>query len=87
MEIRDILNKIIWDEKETAHENTITYRHNGVPKDQKSFTCEQILFIYSNALVYVSPSEGTVTVPLHRILTIKHNRKSLYKKKKLKHKA
>jgi len=71
--LRQILNKLVWDEREAISDYEVTFIHRGVPGDQKTIPCRIITQIGSSWFTYQSEEESAI-IPFHRILEIKNVR-------------
>lgn len=71
--LRQILNKLVWDERETIADYEIKFIHRGIPGDSKIIPCRIITQIGSSWFTYESVEENAI-IPFHRILEIKNVR-------------
>ena len=85
--IRDLLNKIRWDESNILSPSKIeiTYIHRGAPRDEKTVLFSDVKDVLSAFFTIESelfPDEKT-NIPFHRILKIRNIKTSeiLYQKK------
>lgn len=75
MNPRDILNKIKWDSNYDFNLIQIWYLHRGSLNNTKIITGKDILEIQKTFIKTVS-----AMIPMHRILKIKYNEKTLFKR-------
>jgi len=70
--LRNILNKILWNEKENQTDYLVTYVHRGAPGDSKQVPFTHIKKIGKS---WFSPLENEeVLIPFHRIVTVQNVR-------------
>lgn len=69
--LRNILNKIFWDEREDPRDYEITYAHRGAEGDERKISAEEVKDVGASWIKL--RSEGTL-IPFHRISTIKNVR-------------
>ncbi len=71
--LKNILNKLRWDEKENPNDYLITYRHRGAPGDVKQIKASMIRSLGKS---YFTLSERAgdeeSVIPFHRILEIRN---------------
>jgi uncharacterized protein (UPF0248 family) len=67
--LRDILNKILWDERERQEEYEVLYIHRGAKKDRQCINCSKITRVTSSYFTFQNDLE--VVIPLHRVLEVK----------------
>ena len=72
MKIRDILNKIKWDEKENPEQYIITFIHRGIPGNKRTIKCDWIDQIDKSSFTYTGPEGIKTLIPFHRILEIRN---------------
>ena len=70
--LKNILNKLRWDEREQPDNYTITYRHRGAPDDVIKISASRIRRLGKSYFTIESDGEGEETlIPFHRILEIR----------------
>ncbi len=71
--LRNLLNRLRWDENENPENYEITYRHRGAPADIKRVRASRIQKLGKS---YFTLTEGSGTeeslIPFHRILEIRN---------------
>ena len=70
MQIREILNKIVWDPKLLIKKGQffIQYTHRGVPGDKLIISCDLLTTIFSDSFEFLKETENEpVRIPFHRI--------------------
>ena len=70
MNIRDILNKLVWDPHYSPRKKQffIQYTHRGVFNNTIRISCNQILRIHSDSFEYRNTiADEEVRIPYHRI--------------------
>jgi uncharacterized protein (UPF0248 family) len=77
MYLRDLLNKIKWDEKEPKEKYFLTYKDNLAEKGFVKIPFSQILEIQSKGISVV----GVDFIPFHRILKIEKEYQIIWEKK------
>ena len=72
--VRNILNRLRWDSKESADNYVITYRHRGAPGDVKRLKASRISRLGKSYFTVSEESahDTEVTIPFHRILEIRN---------------
>jgi len=85
LRIRDLLNKILWAEKERKSEYEITFLHRGAYMDQKKVPFNCVIHVGVGWFSYADPAEGEVQIPFHRIMEIRNvkNSRIVWKKRKM----
>jgi uncharacterized protein (UPF0248 family) len=70
--LKNILNRLRWDENEKPEDYIITYRHRGAPEDVKRIRASSIKNLGKSyfTIQEADASEETV-IPFHRILEIR----------------
>ena len=73
--LKNILNRLRWDEKENPDDYVITYRHRGAPGDAKQVNASEIRTLGKSyfTIQEESASEESL-IPFHRILEIRNMR-------------
>ena len=75
--IREILNKIRWNDVDNFQDYKILYIHRGAPNDQKEVNYSLIIDITASFFVYQDDLLDEPTyIPFHRILEIKNVKKN-----------
>jgi len=69
--LRNIFNKIFWDEREDPRDYEITYAHRGAEGDKRTISAKDVKDVRASWIIL--RSEGRL-IPFHRILTIKNIR-------------
>ena len=77
--IRDILNKLVWDNRENPEDCIITYIHRGAPEDKMSVSLKGVINICKGHFEYHKNGE-LVYIPYHRIITIFNKDKKIWGK-------
>lgn len=72
MRIRDLLNKILWAEKERKSEYEITFLHRGAYMDRKKVKLDCIIQVGAGWFSYTDPTGEEVQIPFHRIMEIRN---------------
>jgi hypothetical protein len=72
LRIRDLLNKILWAEKERKSEYEITFLHRGAYMDRKKVPFNSVIQVGAGWFSYADPTEGEVQIPFHRIMEIRN---------------
>ncbi|MGD0689032.1 MAG: RNA repair domain-containing protein [Candidatus Bathyarchaeia archaeon] len=73
--LRNILNRLRWDEKENPEDYVITYRHRGAPGDTKQVNASNIRTLGKSYFTIQEDSAGEESlIPFHRILEIRNMR-------------
>jgi len=67
--LRDVLNKILWDEREKQEDYEVLYIHRGAQKDRRCVNCSKIVRVASSYFTFQNNPE--VVIPLHRVLEVK----------------
>ena len=75
MNLRDVLNKIKWDDNYDFNFIQIWYVHRGVPNNTKIITGRDVLEIQKTFIKTVS-----AMIPMHRIFKIKYNEIILFER-------
>jgi uncharacterized protein (UPF0248 family) len=71
--LKNILNKLRWDNKENPGNYVIIYRHRGAPEDVKKILASQMKSLGKSYFTIQSEIEGEETViPFHRIIEIRN---------------
>jgi len=74
LNVRNILNKLLWNPKENIANYEIAFIHRGAPMDIKNIPCNLILKVKISWFTYKSAKEGEVIIPFHRVLKIRNVR-------------
>jgi uncharacterized protein (UPF0248 family) len=77
--LRDILNRILWDQRLDPRKYTLSYIHRGVEGDKITIPVNIISNINRWGFTYLENS-----IPYHRILTIKCGDQIIYEKRVVK---
>jgi len=77
MKIREILNKVKWDERMDFDELEVVYLHRGAPDDLKRISGREIVHIGTSFL-----SLKEAEIPHHRIVKILYEGEVLFERKK-----
>lgn len=72
MTIREVLNRIFWDKRESPEDYEVTFIHRGAYMDRKTVPCGSIDRVRSSWFTYESEEEGEVLIPFHRVLEIRN---------------
>jgi len=67
--LRDILNRIKWDDSFPLEEFQVTYTHRGVIGDQLTVSFADISVIRSSWII-ISKNNDDTPIPFHRILSV-----------------
>ncbi|MEM3552235.1 MAG: RNA repair domain-containing protein, partial [Candidatus Bathyarchaeia archaeon] len=67
--LRNILNKLVWSEKEKLEDYEITYIHRGVPGNSKSLKASSIIKIGKSWFIFKDNEEEKV-IPFHRVILV-----------------
>jgi len=71
--LKNILNRLRWDEKEKPEDYLISYRHRGAPGDEKEVRASMIRRLGKSYFTLQESSEIEESViPFHRILKIQN---------------
>lgn len=71
--LRNLLNRLRWDENENPEDYEITYRHRGAPGDVKRINASKIRTLGKSYFTIQEGSEGEESViPFHRILEVRN---------------
>mgnify|MGYP000144322031 CR=1 FL=1 len=77
--IRDFLNKLMWDPREKPEEYTITYVSRGSPGDRASVNCSEIIKVYHRGFEFKSKNGRVTYIPFHRIVEIRRRGEIVFK--------
>lgn len=77
MKVREILNKIKWDERMDFDQLEVVYLHRGAPDDLKRISGREIVNIGTSFL-----SLKGAEIPHHRIVKILYKGEVLFERKK-----
>ena len=69
--LRDILNRIKWDDSYPSEEFQVTYIHRGVIGDQQTVLFTDIIEIRSSWII-ISNNNDDTQIPFHRIERVKN---------------
>jgi len=73
--LKNILNRLRWDERENPEDYVITYRHRGAPGDAKQINASKIRTLgKSYFTIQEEPASEESLIPFHRILEIRNTR-------------
>lgn len=80
--LRQILNKLVWDEREAIADYEVTFIHRGEYGDRKTIQCGIITQMGPSWFTYKTEGE-TAIIPFHRILEIRNvkNGQVIWRKK------
>ena len=77
MKVREILNKVKWDERMDFDLLEVVYLHRGAPNDLKRISGREIVHIGTSFL-----SLNEAEIPYHRIVKILYEGEVLFERKK-----
>jgi len=77
MKVREILNKVKWDERMDFDQLEVVYLHRGAPDDLKRISGREIVHIGTSFL-----SLKEAEIPHHRIVKILYEGEVLFERKK-----
>jgi uncharacterized protein (UPF0248 family) len=69
--LKNILNRLKWDDRENPEDYLITYRHRGAPNDEKQVKASAIRSLGKSYFTLRSEDEES-TIPFHRILEVRN---------------
>ena len=81
MKVREILNKVKWDERMDFDQLEVVYLHRGAPDDLKRIYGREIVNIGKSFLSLSLKGEGA-EIPHHRIIKILYEGEVLFERKK-----
>ncbi len=71
--LKNILNRLRWDQKENPNNYLITYVHRGAPGDVKAVRASMIRALgKSYFTLQENPNDEETIIPFHRILKIQN---------------
>jgi len=70
--VRDVLNKLLWDPRESIADHELTYIHRGAPGDMRTIPCNLIEEVKISWFTYRSQEEVETFIPFHRVLEIRN---------------
>ncbi len=71
--LKNLLNRLRWDESENPNDYEITYRHRGAPGNVKKITAPKIRRLGKSYFTLQEGSESEESViPFHRILEVRN---------------
>jgi len=71
--LKNVLNKLRWDQRELADEYLITYRHRGAPNDIRQVRASNIRKLGNSFFTLADESDSEETIiPFHRVLEIRN---------------
>jgi uncharacterized protein (UPF0248 family) len=71
--LKNVLNKLRWDQRERADEYLITYRHRGAPNDTRQVRASRIRKLGNSFFTLAGESDSEETIiPFHRVLEIRN---------------
>jgi len=71
--LKNVLNKLRWDQRERADEYLITYRHRGAPNDERQVRASNIRKLGNSFFTLAGESDSEETIiPFHRVLEIRN---------------
>ena len=79
MKVREILNKVKWDERMDFDQLEVVYLHRGAPDDLKRISGREIVHIGTS---FLSLKEEGAEIPHHRIIKILYEGEVLFERKK-----
>jgi len=71
--LRNILNKILWDNKANSKDYLVTYVHRGAPSDSKKIPFTSIRKI-GKSWFSLLEVDDEIQIPFHRIITVQNIR-------------
>ena len=75
--LKNILNKLRWDRRESGEEYLITYRHRGAPRNVRQVRASEIRKLGNSFFTLSDPSDAEETIiPFHRIIEVRRVRDS-----------
>jgi len=81
MKVREILNKVKWDERMDFDQLEVVYLHRCAPDDLKRISGREIVHIGTSFLSLSLKAEGA-EIPHHRIVKILYEGEVLFERKK-----
>ena len=76
--LKNVLNKLRWDERERAENYLITYRHRGAPHDVKRVKASNIRKLGNSFFTLADELDSEETIiPFHRIIEIRNLQKDV----------
>lgn len=70
--LKNVLNKLRWDQRERVDEYLITYRHRGAPNDIRQVRASNIRKLDNSFFTLADESDSEETIiPFHRVLEIR----------------
>jgi len=73
--LKNILNRLRWDSKESPEDYLITYRHRGAPDDVKQLRASLIQRLGKSYFIIQDETGEETLIPFHRILEIRNTAK------------
>ena len=71
--LKNVLNKLRWDERERADQYLITYRHRGAPADVKQVRASKIRRLGNSFFTLADEFDSEETIiPFHRVIEIRN---------------
>jgi uncharacterized protein (UPF0248 family) len=70
--LKNILNRLRWDDRENPEDYVITYRHRGAPNDEKQVKASAIQSLGKSYFTLRCGDGEESTIPFHRILEIRN---------------
>ena len=71
--LKNVLNKLRWDERERADQYLITYRHRGAPDDAKQVRASKIRRLGNSFFTLADEFDSEETIiPFHRVIEIRN---------------
>jgi len=75
--LKNILNRLRWDNRENSGDYLITYRHRGAPGDVKQIRASSIKSLgKSYFTIQLELDEEETVIPFHRVLEIRNTPKN-----------
>ena len=72
--LKNILNKVIWDKRESPDDHVITFIHRGAAENIKMIPFGKIRDVGSSWFTYQDETENETTIPFHRVTSVKNTR-------------
>ena len=79
MKVREILNKVKWDERMDFDQLEVVYLHRGAPNDLKRISGREIVSIGTS---FLSLKAEGAEIPYHRIVKILYEGEVLFEREK-----
>jgi len=72
--LKNILNRIFWDERERADDYTLTFIHRGAAGDARTMPLTQVRRVANSWFTYLDSRGNETTIPFHRVTMVKNLR-------------